>query len=81
MAGKKQHIDTNDDQYYKRLGERIKKLRKAAGYNSYDLFAFEIHMSRSQYANYEKGMDMRLSTLRRLAEVHGITVDELLKGI
>lgn len=81
MAGKKQHIEKDTEKYYERLGERIRSLRKAAGYNSYDLFAFEIGMSRSQYASYEKGMDMRLSTLRRLAEVHGITVDVLLKGL
>lgn len=79
MAGKK--IEKIDQEYYKRLGKRIKDLRIGAGYKNADFFAYDHGIGRSQYSEYERGKDMRLSTLRKLATAHGITVAELLKGL
>ncbi|NSL91154.1 helix-turn-helix transcriptional regulator [Chitinophaga solisilvae] len=81
MAGKKQQIVMKDEVFYARLGKRIKELRTEADFTSAEAFAYEIKMSRTQYLEYEKGMDMRLSTLRKLAAVHNITLEELLKGL
>ena len=60
------------------LATRIKKLRIAKGYTSYEYFAYEHGFSRSQAGRFESGMDLRFTTLLRLAEAFDMTVDELL---
>lgn len=60
----------------KKLGERLKDLRLKAGYTNYEVFAYEKGISRAQYHRYESGQDIRLSTLFRLIEAHGLTVAE-----
>lgn len=68
-------LDT-DDQLYK-LGERIKQLRVQAGYTSYEYFAYEHNFSRAQFGRYEKGQDLRLSSLIKVANAFGMTLQEL----
>lgn len=58
------------------LSKRLKKLRKQAGYNNYELFAYENGFGRSQYGRYENGSDIRFSTLVRLIKALGITPAE-----
>lgn len=60
------------------LAARIKKLRIAKGYTSYEYFAYEHGFSRSQAGRFESGMDLRFTTLLRIAEAFDMTVDELL---
>lgn len=56
---------------------RIKALRKAGGYTSAEIFAFKNNFNRSQYIAYETGLsDLRLSTLHRICQAHGITLAE-----
>ena len=75
MAGKK----VSKSQYDKRLaqlGNRIKELRKEKGFSNYEFFAYEHKIGRSQYGQYEKGMDMRFTSLLRLLEIHNISLQE-----
>jgi len=58
------------------LADRIKQLRIDAGYTSYENFAFDKEISRSQYYRYEKGEDIRFSTIVRLCSLFGISIDE-----
>lgn len=58
------------------LANRIKSLRKAKGYSSYEKFAIEHDISRMQYWRYEKGEDMRFSSLFKIIQALGMTVDE-----
>ena len=60
----------------KKLGERIKQLRIKAGFTSYEYFAYEHEISRTQYARYEKGQDLRYSTLLKIISAHEMTVKE-----
>jgi transcriptional regulator with XRE-family HTH domain len=59
-----------------RLGKRIKKLRIAKGYTSYEYFAYEHDISRAQFGRYEKGQDLRFSTLIKLINAFGMTLPE-----
>lgn len=58
------------------VGTRLRAIRKARGYSNYDRFAYENDISRSQYGRYENGSDMHLSTLLKLLEAHGVTVQD-----
>lgn len=58
------------------LGNRIKELRKKKGFTNYEFFAYENKIGRSQYGQYEKGADMRFTSLLRLLEIHGISLKE-----
>lgn len=59
-----------------RLGKRIKQLRIAKGYSSYEYFAYENEISRAQYGRYEKGEDLRFSSLAKVINGLGVTMKE-----
>lgn len=69
-----------DDEYMERqlanLGERIKEYRKEKGYSNYEQFAFENRINRSQYGRYETGEDMRFTSLLRVLNALGISLEE-----
>lgn len=69
-------VQRQEDLRIKQIGERLRDLRTAAGYTSSERFAYEHNISRSQYAGYENGADMRLSTLLRILDAHGVTLAE-----
>ena len=58
------------------LAKRLKQLRKEKGYNNYELFAFENGISRSQYGKYEKGSDIRFSTLLKVLNALDISLKD-----
>lgn len=58
------------------LGERIKQLRIDRGYSSYEQFAFEHEISRSQFGRYENGEDLRFSSLIKVINALGVTLEE-----
>lgn len=60
----------------KQLGDRIKKLRIKKGYSNYEYFAFDNDIPRAQYGRYEKGEDLRYSSLRRVVKALGMTLEE-----
>lgn len=73
---------SNEDQLlYKEIGNRIKELRIKAGYSAAEKFAYEFKFSRTQYARYESGTDMCISTLRKIAAAHNITLHEFFKDV
>jgi transcriptional regulator with XRE-family HTH domain len=65
----------------KKIGARIKQLRMKAGYSSLEKFAYEFEISRTQYARYERGEDMRISSLMKVLAAHEMTLAEFFKGI
>ena len=69
-----------DDQYIEvkisQLGDRIKSLRLSKGFTNAEKFAYEHNISRSQYAQYENGKDLRFSSLLKLTQAFGITLEE-----
>ena len=58
----------------KKIGDRIKMLRKARGYTSYEDFANEHDIHRVQWGRYEKGLDMYTSTLIKITKVLGVSL-------
>ena len=58
------------------LGERIKALRIQKGYTSYEYFAYEHNISRAQFGRYEQGQDLRFSSLIKVVNAFGMTLDE-----
>lgn len=85
MAGKKSKkkgIKLDESQReYKRIGNRLKQLRQAAGYTAALDFAYENEIHPAQYARYEAGTDMKISTLVRVLSFHNLTLPEFFKGI
>ncbi len=62
--------------FISQLGGRIKQLRKAKGFTSYEKFAHASDISRMQYWRYEKGEDMRISSLKKVTDALGVTLEE-----
>jgi transcriptional regulator with XRE-family HTH domain len=78
--GRTKRLD-DDQKTFRKIGKRIKQLRIDAGYTNAEKFAFEHEITRSQYANWEKGQDMLTSSILRIARAHGITLQEFFAGI
>jgi transcriptional regulator with XRE-family HTH domain len=66
---------------YKKIGDRIRQLRLKAGYSSGEKFAYEHEINRTQYARYELGTDMLISSLMKIAAAHNMTLHEFFKGV
>lgn len=64
------------DDVLRKMGERIKALRIAKGFSSYEYFAYEHNISRAQFGRYENGQDLRISSLVKLVNAFGITLEE-----
>lgn len=61
----------------KKIGERLREIRKEKGYSSPDKFAYEHGINRSQYGKYEAGTeDLRLSSLIKVLDKLGISLNE-----
>lgn len=59
-----------------KLARRIKELRKKAGYTSYESFAYEKNITRSQWGRYERGEDLRFSSLVKVCQALQISLEE-----
>ena len=59
-----------------KIGARLKALRLQKGYTSYEKFAYEHNIDRSQYGKYERGTDMQITTLVRLLVILDISIEE-----
>jgi DNA-binding Xre family transcriptional regulator len=60
----------NHDAFLVKLGKQIKTLRKQKGFKSYELFAYDIEISRAGMSKYEAGKfdDIRLRTLLKIID-------------
>jgi hypothetical protein len=68
--------DLNTEEQLQKLAARIKALRIAAGYTSYEYFAYDHGFSRAQFGRYEQGQDLRFTSLVRIAAAFGMTLPE-----
>ncbi|MEM9364216.1 MAG: helix-turn-helix transcriptional regulator [Bacteroidota bacterium] len=59
-----------------KLAERIKSLRVEKGYTSYENFAFDKDIPRTQYGRYEKGTDLQFTSLLKIAKAFDMTLEE-----
>lgn len=82
MKGKKTDIsfEENSEELQKRIGLKLKRIRKELGYNNADDFAYDKGINRSQYGKYEAGsQDIRLSSLVRIINAMGLTFEQFFK--
>jgi len=75
-AKKGKTVKKAPDKEVKRLAERIKALRIKAGYTNHEHFAYDKNINRVQYFRYEKGEDLRYTSLLRVIKAHGMTQKE-----
>lgn len=59
-----------------RLAKRIKQLRIEAGYTNYEYFAYDHDISRAQYGRYERGEDLRFTSLIKIVQAFNMTLEE-----
>jgi transcriptional regulator with XRE-family HTH domain len=64
-----------DPEMRKKLGARIRQLRLEKN-ESYEDFANEHGIARAQFGRYENGEDMRVSSLLRVVNAFGITLEK-----
>lgn len=64
------------DKVYKQMGNRLRTLRKAAGFTSIFAFSIEVEMTPSHYAGYERGTNMKMSTLLDILKKLNVTLTE-----
>lgn len=67
--------------HYKKIGSRLKQLRLKAGYSAADKFAYDHEIHPAQYTRYERGVDMRISSLLKILSAHNMSLQEFFKGL
>ena len=60
----------------KKVGERMKEIRKAKGHGNYETFAYENGLPRAQYGRYERGSDLKLSNLLKVLDGLDVSLNE-----
>lgn len=63
------------------LAARIKQLRQDKGYTSQETFAYDNGYTLSYYSRLERGEDIRFSSLIKVSEALGVTLDEFFQGM
>lgn len=72
--------DKDIEKLLRKLGERFQELRKEKGYTNYESFAFEHNLPRAQYGRYEKGQDLRFSSLNKVLKALDVSFEEFFVG-
>jgi transcriptional regulator with XRE-family HTH domain len=62
------------------LGSRLKYYRKLKGYSNYEHLAYDLGISRSQYGKYEKGGNIKFTTLCKILQHLEISLEEFFKN-
>ena len=67
----------NDDDILLKIGNRLREIRKAKGYTSYETFAFDNDIPRMHYWRMEKGLaNITIRTLEKILKIHNIGFKE-----
>ena len=72
--------DKYTEKQLRKLGERFQELRKEKGYTNYETFAFDHKIPRAQYGRYEKGQDLRFSSLCKVLKALDVNFEEFFSG-
>jgi transcriptional regulator with XRE-family HTH domain len=65
--------------FFGRLGERIRKLRRAQGFSQEDMISFGF--SARHWQQVEAGRPITVTTLLRICEAFQVTLARLLRGL
>jgi transcriptional regulator with XRE-family HTH domain len=74
-------LEKKQAEAYKKIGAKIKALRIEKGYTSYEDFAYENDISRSQFGKYERGTDMRISSLVKILLALDVDIEDFFSKI
>ena len=58
------------------ITKKIKYLRIKNGYSNYEDFAHDADIARAQYGKYEKGANLKITTLIKILKHHSMTLTE-----
>jgi hypothetical protein len=67
---------TRPDPRLKQIAQKLKRLRVAKGYSSYEAFAFDHELPRVGYGRHEQGSNLTMTSLLRLLDIHQISLAE-----
>ncbi len=71
----------SDTEIKKKIGQKLRKLRKEKGFTSHESFALEYHLPRVSYFKHESGAaNMTLNALLELLSIHQISLEEFFAG-
>jgi transcriptional regulator with XRE-family HTH domain len=76
MKNKDEQFKELKKQQLQNLGERLKKLRISKGYTSDEYFAYDHNLHRAQYGRYEKGEDLKFSSLSKVLKALDISLTD-----
>lgn len=76
MKTKDEQFEEYKKEQLQKLAERIKELRAEKGYTSYEYFAYDHNIPRAQYGRYEKGEDLKFSSLLKVLKGLDISLKE-----
>jgi transcriptional regulator with XRE-family HTH domain len=65
----------------KKIGARLREVRRKKGHSSYEYFAYEYDLNKVTVGKAEKGENIKLSTLLKIMEILEISPEEFFKGI
>lgn len=63
------------------IGEKLKQLRKAGGYRSFESFAFDNNISSRYYWGAEKGRNLSLKYLLKILRIHNVTLRDFFSDL
>lgn len=63
------------------IGKKLRELRIAAGYKSYEVFAWENSLSRIQYWKMEQGTNCTLKSLYKVLQIHQMSYGDFFSSI
>lgn len=69
-------LTSHEQKQIENLGKRIREIRKARGFDSHETFAYQKDIARSQYGLYEKGADLRFTSLLKVLNALDISLAE-----
>jgi transcriptional regulator with XRE-family HTH domain len=76
MKNKDEQFEEFKQEQLQKLASRIKELRIKKGYTSYEYFAYDHNIPRAQYGRYEKGEDLKFSSLLKILNALDISLKE-----
>lgn len=76
MKHKDEQLDEFKQEQLQNLANRIKQLRIEKGYSSYEYFAYDHNIPRAQYGRYEKGEDLKFSSLLKILKALDISLKD-----
>lgn len=78
---KKEKQEKDLDPRITAISKKLVKMRKDAGYTSYENFAIDKGLKRMQYWRMEKGSNFTFTSLLKILDAHKITLHDFFEGL